>query len=239
MAFGRDARATGDFSTAIGNYVSTNSHEGAVVIGDNSTTSTCYALADNQYVARFDNGYRCYTNAARTAGMYALHNAGSWSSISDSTKKEGYQPVDGESFLTRFRLLRLGSWNYRGQDPSLYRHYGPMAQEWFSAFGHDGIGTIGNDTTLASADVDGILCIAIQALEKRTRQLRASQLKVVDLEQRLEAMEKKVTALRADLSEIDQLRSAVNCLQRQVSTDDNKRSTGQNVRVSHASQTSH
>ena len=35
-------------------------------------------------------------------------------------------------------------------------------------FGHDGIGTIGCDTLLSSADFDGINFIAIQALEKRT-----------------------------------------------------------------------
>jgi TolA-binding protein len=47
-----------------------------------------------------------------------------------------------------------------------------MAQEFFNAFGKDGIGVCGNDTTLASADVDGINMIAIQALEKRTSQLQ-------------------------------------------------------------------
>jgi hypothetical protein len=43
-----------------------------------------------------------------------------------------------------------------------------MAQEWNSAFGNDGIGIIGCDTLLTTADVDGIAYIAIKALEKRT-----------------------------------------------------------------------
>jgi hypothetical protein len=66
-----------------------------------------------------------------------------------------------------------GSWNYRGQDAGRSRHYGPMAQEFYAAFGKDGVGTIGNDTTLASADVYGVQFIGIQALEKRTAELRA------------------------------------------------------------------
>jgi hypothetical protein len=42
-----------------------------------------------------------------------------------------------------------------------------VAQEFFAAFGHDGVGTIGTDTTINSGDMEGIL-IAVQALEKRT-----------------------------------------------------------------------
>lgn len=52
------------------------------------------------------------------------------------------------------------------------RHYGPMTHEWFTAFGHDDVGVIGNDRMLATADVNGVLCIAIKALEKRTTEQR-------------------------------------------------------------------
>ena len=47
-----------------------------------------------------------------------------------------------------------------------------MAQDFYAAFGNDGVGTIGNDTTLSSSDFDGINLIAIQALEKRTTKLQ-------------------------------------------------------------------
>ena len=43
-----------------------------------------------------------------------------------------------------------------------------MAQDFFAAFGHDAIGTIGTDTTITSGDLEGILMVAAQALEKRT-----------------------------------------------------------------------
>ena len=99
------------------------------------------------------------------------HNANAWSSISDSTKKENYKNVDGGMVLEEISRFNLGSWNYKGQAPEQYRHYGPMAQEFYASFGHDGIGTIGNDTLLNTADVDGILFIAIKALEKRTEEL--------------------------------------------------------------------
>ena len=64
-----------------------------------------------------------------------------------------------------------------------------MAQDFFSAFGNDGIGTIGNDTTINSADFDGINLIAIQALEKRTAELREKIAEIAELKERLARIE--------------------------------------------------
>jgi hypothetical protein len=66
-------------------------------------------------------------------------------------------------------------------------HYGPTAQDFFAAFGHDGLGQIGSETTINSGDIAGILMIAVQALEKRTAELK--QAKIALLESRLEALE--------------------------------------------------
>ena len=54
-----------------------------------------------------------------------------------------------------------------------FRHYGPVAQDFFAAFGHDGVGTVGTPTTINSGDMAGILMIAVQALEKQNRELKA------------------------------------------------------------------
>jgi len=90
---------------------------------------------------------------------------------SDQTRKENFQPVDGEAVLSKLHDLRVTSWNYIGHDPQAFRHYGPMGQDFFAAFGHDGVGTIGSPTTLTSSDMAGILMSAVQALEKRTAEL--------------------------------------------------------------------
>jgi hypothetical protein len=52
-----------------------------------------------------------------------------------------------------------------------------MAQEIFHYFGKDELGVIGNDTTLASADMDGIMMICLQALERRTENLKMVNVK--------------------------------------------------------------
>jgi hypothetical protein len=101
---------------------------------------------------------------------------------SDKTKKENFQPVDGEDVLRKIGGLSLTSWNYIGHDPKEFRHYGPVAQEFFAAFGHDGLGTIGTPTTINSGDMAGILMIAIQALEKRTAENAALKARIEALE---------------------------------------------------------
>ncbi|MGH7767758.1 MAG: tail fiber domain-containing protein [Candidatus Binatia bacterium] len=96
-----------------------------------------------------------------------------WTFTSDAMKKENFRPVDGEEVLKKLRELKLTSWNYIGHDPRQYRHYGPMAQDFFAAFGNDGVGAIGTPTTLRSGDVAGILMVAVQALEKQNAELKA------------------------------------------------------------------
>jgi hypothetical protein len=104
---------------------------------------------------------------------------------SDATKKERFRPVEMEEVLKKFRDLNLTSWNYIGHDPEKFRHYGPMAQEFFAAFGHDGIGTVGTPTTINVGDMAGIMMIAIQALEKRTAELKEQEAEIRKLQQKL------------------------------------------------------
>lgn len=166
-AMGRATIASGDNSTAMGNYVSTTG-DGSMIIGDNSTTTLMTSSTNNLFKSRFAGGYFLYTNSAATIGSYLGPNGNSWATISDSTKKENFKSVDGEDVLDKISRFKLSTWNYKSQDKTQFRHYGPMAQDFYNAFGNDGVGTIGNDTTISSADFDGINLIAIQALEKRT-----------------------------------------------------------------------
>ena len=110
---------------------------------------------------------------------------------SDKTKKGNFQPVDGEEVLGKIRGFELTSWNFIGHDPKEFRHYGPMAQDFFSAFGHDGVGQIGTDTTINSGDLAGILMIAVQALEKRTAELKQKEAQIAVLESKIEELEAK------------------------------------------------
>ena len=73
-----------------------------------------------------------------------------------------------------------------------------MAQDFFAAFGHDGVGQIGSDTTINSGDLAGILMIAVQALEKRTAELKQKEAQIAELKAKqayFETVVARVTAL--------------------------------------------
>ena len=114
---------------------------------------------------------------------------------SDKTKKENFQPVDGEEVLGKIRGFELSSWNFIGHDPKEFRHYGPMAQDFFAAFGQDGVGQIGTETTINSGDLAGILMIAVQALEKRTAEIKQKEAQIAVLASKVEELTAKYAYL--------------------------------------------
>jgi hypothetical protein len=88
---------------------------------------------------------------------------------SDRNEKENFCPVDSDEMLRKIRGLSLSSWNLKGHDPRQFRHYGPVAQDFFAAFGHDGVGQCGDSTSINSGDMAGIMMAAIQALDQQNR----------------------------------------------------------------------
>lgn len=174
---GQRANAQANYSTVIGqNITLTSSATGSMFLGDASRTSSVQKGQPNRFYGVFDGGYYLFTNGTleNDYGVGLGHNASSWSTISDRNKKENIKIADGAYFLESIKKMELGSWNYIGQDKKKYRHWGPMAQDMYKYFGEDGIGTIGNDTTIATADIDGVMMIAIQQLANENDALKAA-----------------------------------------------------------------
>jgi hypothetical protein len=122
-------------------------------------------------------GYNSRVNASNkirlgNAAVTVIEGQVAYTFTSDKNKKENFQPVDGEDVLKKIRGFELTSWNYKGHDPEKFRHYGPMAQDFFAAFGDDGVGEIGSETTLNTGDVTGILMIAVQTLSEQNEQAK-------------------------------------------------------------------
>jgi hypothetical protein len=139
-------------------------------------------------------GFEAVVNASNrirlgNTAVTVIEGQVAFTAVSDKTQKENFKPVDGEEVLGKIRGLELSSWNFIGHDPKKFRHYGPMAQDFFGAFGHDGVGEIGTETTINSGDLAGILMIAVKALEKRTAELKQKEAQLAVLESRLEALE--------------------------------------------------
>src|SRR5262249_44691382 len=175
-AIGLDAlltNTTGNFNTAIGTL--------ANVSAENLTNATAIGAGAGVTAS----------NKIRLGNIQVTVIEGQvpFTASSDKTKKENFKPVDGEEVLGKIRGFELTSWNFIGHDPKEFRHYGPMAQDFFAAFGHDGVGQIGTETTINSGDIAGILMIAVQALEKRTAELKHTKAQLAAMAERLEALE--------------------------------------------------
>jgi hypothetical protein len=131
------------------------------------------------------------------SGVTVIEGQVPFTSSSDKTKKENFRPVDGEEVLAKMRGFALTSWNFIGHDPQAFRHYGPMAQDFFAAFGHDDVGQIGSETTINAGDMAGILMSAVQALEKRTAVLKQKEEQMATQAQELAALKAQNARLRA------------------------------------------
>ena len=164
----------GDSNTAVGDGALDNNTTGSnnTAIGRDANVSTG-ALTNataigNGAVANASNKVR-----VGNASVTVIEGQVAFTASSDATKKENFRAVDGGETLKKIRGFNLTSWNFIGHDPKEFRHYGPMAQDFFAAFGNYEIGTIGTPTTINSGDLAGILMIAVQALEKQNRELKA------------------------------------------------------------------
>lgn len=78
--------------------------------------------------------------------------------VSDVHSKENIGDIDRPQVLDRLTRIPISIWNYKTDKPNV-RHIGPMAQDFFAAFG------FGNDDTkIAAMDATGVALAAIQEL---------------------------------------------------------------------------
>jgi hypothetical protein len=80
-----------------------------------------------------------------------------------------------------------------------------MAQDFYAAFGHDGVGQIGTDTTINSGDIAGILMIAVQALEKRTAELKQKEAQIAVVESKVEELTAKLAYFETAAARLEAL----------------------------------
>jgi len=182
-AMGSGTIASGTRSTAMGSLASTNLQPGAFVYGDASGDVPVEAKLPNEFVVRAAGGTIFYSNSDLTAGVSLAPGAGAWASVSDVNRKENFREVNGNEVLKKIAGMHVQEWSYKAQDPSI-RHLGPTAQDFFAAFG---LGE--SDTTITTTDIDGINLLAVQALERRTREQARE----------IEALRAEIATLRAEI----------------------------------------
>lgn len=199
---GNSNTATGFNSVALGYYAHA-AHNGSFVFSDQSSTVNTATTAINQFVVRASGGTTFYSNSTMTTGVQLAAGGGAWATVSDRRKKEHFAIVDGEGILTKIAALPITSWNYISQSDSI-RHLGPMAQDFYAAFG---LGE--SDTTITTTDIDGVTLAATQALEARTRTLQsenaALRQEIADLRHLLQQKTEETTRLQSVEARLERL----------------------------------
>jgi hypothetical protein len=196
------------FNTTTGSY---NTASGALALLNNTTGSDNTAIGYGADVSAGNLvnataiGFRTLVNASNkirlgNTAVTVIEGQVPFTSSSDKTKKENFRPVDGEAVLGKIRGLALTSWNFIGHDPKAFRHYGPMAQDFFAAFGHDDVGQIGSETTINAGDMAGILLSAVQALEQRTAELQQKEAQMAGLAAQVDALHATLASKEAQMA---------------------------------------
>jgi len=128
-----------------------------------------------------------------TSGAY-LSSGGVWTNASDRNIKTAVAAIDPESILEALVGLEISKWTYTAEAEEGFRHVGPMAQDFYAAFG---LGY--DDTSIPTVDADGVALAAIQALHGRNEALAA----------RVETLEAEVVRLRHVEDRLARLEAAI------------------------------
>jgi len=195
-AAGHNLTADGNFSTALGQNASTAGLTGTFVYGDASTSDTVYNTATHQFMVRASGGYVFYSSVDLSMGVELLPGAGSWTMISDRSKKMNIIPLKPIQFKPIFDSLNVYSWNYIGNETG---HVGPIAQDIYSLF------NVGEKPYLINMiDSDGITFLGIQMLRESINELELLKEDSLNTEfeneqESLDELEQRINALYEEL----------------------------------------
>ncbi|KAA9130888.1 hypothetical protein F3N42_11035 [Marinihelvus fidelis] len=115
-----------------------------------------------------------------------MNVGGTLTEMSDRNEKHAVEPLAGEWVLEKLAQVPVSEWSYKGEAAD-QRHIGPMAQDFYAAFG-----LASGETRISARDMAGVNMAAVKALENRNREL---EMKNAALEERLELVESLVAQL--------------------------------------------
>jgi hypothetical protein len=197
---GQIAFATNGFTEAMridssGNVgIGTSSPASQVSILQVSSGSSASVALSTQGLRLTDNG-----GNARSIGMYDsnatlgfangtniafLTAGGSWQNSSDRNLKENFIVLDKQTALNKIAELPIMQWNYK-IEPATSLHIGPIAQDFYAAFG---VGGINGETSISTIDPAGVALLGIQALIEK---VEAQAIIITALTDRIAALEAK------------------------------------------------
>jgi len=196
VAIGYNVTASQDHTTAMGKFASNNGFTGTFIWSDGSaqqSADTFRNTANNEFAARATGGFRFRTNLGGTTGCNLPAGSGVFNCTSSRTTKENFSLVDGNDVLARLRKVPVSTWNYISEGNTA-RHLGPMAEDFYTAFG---LGT--SDKAIGVQDLAGVSLAAVKALDERTAELQRKTEEVEALRQKVSTLEQRLAAIEQAL----------------------------------------
>lgn len=147
-----------------------------------------YVVGNNGQFYLFKQG-----NTDHAMDIYGNGNvtiAGTLTENSDVNSKENIEAIDPMDVLHNVLEMPITTWNYKDTCDEV-RHMGPMAQDFYSAFGLNG-----REDGITTIDTSGVALGAIQGLAKM---VEAKDATIESLEQKLADQEARLQALEAAL----------------------------------------
>ena len=136
---------------------------------------------DNPLIyGEFDNDF------VRINGTFEV--TGGLTNPSSRTLKNQFVSLDASTILAKLASLNIQQWAYKARPDE--KHVGPIAEEFYAAFG---LGQ--GDKNISTIDADGIMMLAIQALQQENAQLA----------QGMHQKDQQITELENRLARIEQL----------------------------------
>jgi hypothetical protein len=205
IAIGYNVTADQDHTTAMGKFATNNGFTGTFIWSDGSaqaTADTFRNTANNEFAARATGGFRFRTNLGGTTGCNLPAGSGVFNCTSSRYTKQNFLAVNGEDVLARLRSVPVTTWNYISEGEKA-KHMGPMAEDFYQAFG---LGT--TNTAIGVQDLAGVSLAAVKSLDERTAQLQQRTLEVEKLRSEVEqlraanaTMEQRLAALEESMKQ--------------------------------------
>jgi trimeric autotransporter adhesin len=190
---GSSNMASGSYSFAAG-FNAQADENGAFVWAD-STGGAFSSNLSNQFFVRAAGGTAFYSSADLSTGVILNAGSGMWSTVSDRTVKANFEVIDSRLVLEDVVAMPISTWNYIAQGDTI-RHIGPMAQDFYAAFG---VGE--DDRHIGTIDADGVALAAIQGLyqvvQDKDVEIASLQAENETLKTRLDDLDQRLAALEA------------------------------------------
>ena len=205
--------ASGSNSFAAGAYASADQDSCAVFgLWGSTTPMTCLSVPNifriggvhgfsvDYYLQRPDGGGTRWVEigdsiAGQTIGTWSggfLSDGGQWINASDRALKTDFHAINPQQVLAKVARLPITEWRYKSESDQL--HLGPVAQDFYAAFG---LGA--DDKHIGTVDEAGVALAAIQGLnrimQEKDARIDAQQREIEDLRGELDAVKRAVAQL--------------------------------------------